>query len=104
MAEKMFPYGIKALSFAILQVLEAQMLPTAAPFYVGLAAAVAMFARRYVEYSGMTTGLISLSDAVNVSADWMACSIFCSCLLSVLCVQIFDSGTWISWNKSLHEY
>jgi hypothetical protein len=35
-----------------LQVLEAQMLPTTAPFYVGLAAGVAMFARHYVEYSG----------------------------------------------------
>lgn len=36
----------------VLQLLEAQMLPTTAPFYVGLAAGVAMFARNYVEYSG----------------------------------------------------
>lgn len=42
--------------FATSQVLEAQMLPTTAPFYVGLAAAVAMFARRYIEYSGMACG------------------------------------------------
>jgi hypothetical protein len=34
------------------------MLPTTAPFYVGLAAGVAVLARKYVEYSGARSNLV----------------------------------------------
>eukprot|EP00884_Botryococcus_braunii_P004764 jgi/Botrbrau1/14289/Bobra.0369s0003.1 len=42
----------------MLKVLEAQVLPTTAPFYVGLAAGVAMFARNYVEYSELASNTL----------------------------------------------
>lgn len=37
----------------LVQVLEAQMLPACAPFYMGLAAGWGVFVSKYVQHSGM---------------------------------------------------